>query len=163
MLIAFGHHMFLSHPQDPSVRIFIIVSYTGHARQLLCEVAPHLLRKHINYPQNSYLHVFVQFPTQPTLTHVSHMHSQAYHLNLHYPHHTFITTGWYAPKWWLVKNPSLSCTPQQRESVLPLSFAVLQYVFIEDLNMTTDTGIVSPPLCLLVLYIALGCKVIYIV
>ena len=73
-----------------------------------------------------------------------HIHPQAYHLNLHYPRHTFITIGWYASKWWLVENPSLSCTPQQRESVLPFSLAVLEYVFIEDLNMTTHTGIVSP-------------------
>ena len=105
----------------------------------------------------------VQFPPQRTDTCIPHTPPQAYHLNLHYPRHTFITTGWYAPNWWLVKNPSLSCTPQQRETVLPLSFAVLQYVFIEDLNMTTDTGIVRPPLCFHVLYMAhtkLSCKAI---
>ena len=95
-----------------------------------------------------------------TLTDVIHIHPQAYHLNLHYPHHTFITTGWFAPKWWLVEDPLLSCTPRQRESVLPLSFAVIQYVFIEDHNMTTDTGIVSLPLCSVALYI-LSCACLY--
>ena len=45
--------------------------------------------------------------------------------------------------------------------MLPLSFAVIQYIFIEDLNMTTDTGIVSLPLCLLVLYIAYTARQYY--
>ena len=68
---------------------------------------------------------------------------QAYHLGLHYPSHLLLTYAWYAPNWWKDEDQSFSCTVQQRESVLNRSLTFLQYDFLQDRNLTTDTGIVS--------------------
>ena len=68
---------------------------------------------------------------------------QAYHSGLLYPRYLFLTYGWYDHNWWLVKDRNLSCTPQERASVLARSFAFLQIDFLDSRNLTTDTGIVS--------------------
>ena len=71
-------------------------------------------------------------------------HPQAYQRGLRYPRHLFLTYGWYDQNWWLVEDQNLSCTAQERESVLGRSFAFLQFDFLDGRNLTTDTGIVSP-------------------
>ena len=81
-------------------------------------------------------------------------HPQAYHRDLRYPSHLFLTHGWYAQNWWLVEDQDSSCTAQQRESVLNRSFAFVQFDFLQDKNLTTDTGIVSPSSCFLALHTA---------
>ena len=74
---------------------------------------------------------------------------QAYHRGIHYPRHVLLTLGWYRQNWWRDEDSTanLSCTAEQRESVLNISLAFLQCDFLgdEDLNMTTETGIVSHP------------------
>ena len=70
-------------------------------------------------------------------------HPQAYHRRLRYPRHLFLTPGWYVHNWWKVEDQNFSCTAKQRESVLPGSLAFLFTDFLQDRNMTTDTGIVS--------------------
>ena len=69
---------------------------------------------------------------------------------LHYPRHLFLTYGWYVQGWWKVEDQN--CTAQQRESVLNMSLSLLQFDFLEDRNLTTDTGIVSSSSCLLALH-----------
>ena len=54
-----------------------------------------------------------------------------------------MTPAWYAPRWWLVEDDNYTCSALERESVLPTSLAFLQFEFLEDLNLTTTTGIVS--------------------
>ena len=70
---------------------------------------------------------------------------QAYHRGIHYPHHLLLTLGWYGQNWWQEEDQNFTCTAQERESVLNRSLAFLQCDFIEDLNLTTDTGIVNLP------------------
>ena len=70
---------------------------------------------------------------------------QAYHRGVHYPHHLLLTLGWYGQNWWREEDQNSTCTAQERESVLNRSLAFLQCDFIEDLNLTTDTGIVNLP------------------
>lgn len=53
-----------------------------------------------------------------------------------------MTPAWYAQRWWLLEDENYSCTPSERESVLPTSLAFLHFEFLEDLNLTTTTGIV---------------------
>ena len=78
---------------------------------------------------------------------------QASRRDLHYPRHLLLTYGWYDQEWWLVEDQNLPCTAQERESVLNRTLAVLQFVFVEDqLNVTTDTGIVRPSSCLFAFY-----------
>ena len=71
-------------------------------------------------------------------------HPQAYHRDLRYPRHLFLTYGWYVQNWWLVEDRNFSCTAEERESVLNRSLSFLQFDFLQDRNLTTDTGIVSP-------------------
>ena len=69
-------------------------------------------------------------------------HPQAYQHGLRYPHHLLLTLGWYDHNWWLVEDRNFNCTAQERESVLPMSLSFLQFDFLHDRNLTTDTGIV---------------------
>ena len=73
----------------------------------------------------------------------AHAHSQAYHRGLKYPRYLLLTPAWYEAGWWLEEDDGLSCTAEQRTSVLPSSLAFVHFDFLEDVNMTTDTGIVS--------------------
>ena len=93
-----------------------------------------------------YLYTFLPYMSCP----------QASKQELYYPHHMFLTYGWYAQEWWLVEDQDLPCTAQERENVLNRILAFLQFDFIEDQNMTTatSTGIVRPPSCLFALHIA---------
>ena len=91
------------------------------------------------------------FPST-TYTMLNMFQLQAYHRGIRYPHHVLLTLGWYGQNWWRVEDPNLSCTAQERESVLNRSLAFLQCDFLEDLNTTTDTAIVNLPPCLLALY-----------
>ena len=77
---------------------------------------------------------------------------QAYQRGLRYPRHLFLTYGWYDHNWWLVEDQNLSCTAQERENVLNRTLAFLQFDFIEDLDMSTETstGIVRLPSFMLV-------------
>ena len=70
---------------------------------------------------------------------------QAHRRGILYPHHVLLTLGWYGDKWWQVEDKNSTCTAEQRESVLNNSLSFIQCDFIEDLNMTTDSGIVSHP------------------
>ena len=79
-------------------------------------------------------------------------HPQAYSRSLHYPRHLFLTYGWYVQDWWKVEDQN--CTAQQRESVLSMSLSLLQFDFLEDHNLITDTGIVSSSSCMLALHTA---------
>ena len=117
----------LYYPQDPSIRIYVIASYAVHARPLLCEVALKNILACIYSPS--------------PLHYVS--HPQAYQRGLRYPRHLLLTYGWYEHNWWLVEDQNFSCTAQERESVLSMSLSFLQFDFLEDRNLTTDTGIVS--------------------
>ena len=127
-----------SHQKDPSIRIHIIATYAVHARPLLCEVAP---------PTEELIHAacshFLPYMSCP----------QAYQRGLRYPRHLFLTYGWYVQEWWRVEDQNLSCTAQERESVLNRTLAFLQFDFIEDLDMSTSIGIVRLPSCLFALHI----------
>ena len=83
-------------------------------------------------------------------------HPQAYHRGLRYPCHLLLTAAWYARNWWLVEDQNISCTAEQRGSVLPTTLAFLHFDFLQDVNLTTDTGIVSPfrPACSVTLHTA---------
>ena len=57
-----------------------------------------------------------------------------------------LTIGWYRRQWWRIEDVGLTCTAADRESVLPLSLAFLNFHFLNEkanANLTTDTGIVS--------------------
>ena len=75
--------------------------------------------------------------------------TQAFHVGTHYPTHLLLTFHWYEERWWLKENSdvSLTCTAEERESVLVYSLA---FNFIlppvshrKNENVTTDVGIVS--------------------
>ena len=71
---------------------------------------------------------------------------QAYTRNIRLPRNLLLTPGWYNELWWTVEGENLTCTVEQRESVLPSSLAFLHFVFLNetaDVNLTTSTGIVS--------------------
>jgi hypothetical protein len=56
-----------------------------------------------------------------------------------------MTPGWYRRLWWRVDNENLSCTVEERETVLTSSLAFLHFRFLNetaDANLTTMTGIV---------------------
>ena len=74
---------------------------------------------------------------------------------LHYPRHLFLTYGWYVQEWWLDEDQNLPCTAQERENVLNRTLAFLQFDFIKDQDMSTETstGIVRLPSCLFALHI----------
>ena len=132
-----SHYIF--HPQDPSIRIYIIATYAVHARPLLCKV---------DSPMNkSANHLFSLLAfTLPSTTRWRISYPQAYYRGLRYPRHLLLTVAWYARNWWLVEEQNISCTAEQRESVLPTSLAFIHFDFLQDLNLTTDTGIVSSSL-----------------
>ena len=132
-----SHYVF--HPQDPNIRIYIVATYAVHARPLLCEVySP--MNKSANH-----LFSLLAF-TLPSTTRWRISYPQAYHRGLRYPRHLLLTIAWYARNWWLVEEQNISCTAEQRESVLPTSLGFLHFDFLQDLNLTTDTGIVSSSL-----------------
>ena len=57
---------------------------------------------------------------------------QAYHRFSSLPYqHVLLTIGWYSRFWWKEEQAGLSCTADQRESVLPLTMAVTDEVFID--------------------------------
>ena len=73
---------------------------------------------------------------------------QAYRHGIKFPFYLLLIPAWYKELWWHVQDAGLSCTIQQRESVLFSSLAFLTYNFLranseEDLNVKTTTGIVS--------------------
>ena len=89
--------------------------------------------------------------TLPSTTYIMPLVSnlQAHRRGILYPHHVLLTLGWYGDKWWRGgENQNLACTAKERESTLNNSLSFIQCDFIEDLNMTTDSGIVSHPPCL---------------
>ena len=69
--------------------------------------------------------------------------SQAYQSGMRYPGYMFLTFASYVERWWEVLNGEDECTPEELESVLLNSLTTLQFEFLNDLNTTTDTGIVS--------------------
>ena len=77
---------------------------------------------------------------------------QASKQKLHYPRHLFLTYGWYVQDWWLDEDQNLPCTAQERENVLNRTLAFLQFDFIKDQDMSTETstGIVRLPSFMLV-------------
>ena len=77
---------------------------------------------------------------------------QASKQKLHYPRHLLLTYGWYVQEWWRVEDQNLNCTAQERENVLNRTLALLQFDFIKDLDMSTETstGIVRLPSGMLV-------------
>ena len=52
--------------------------------------------------------------------------------------------GWYSRFWWKEEQPGLTCTAEQRESVLLHTLAVTDEVFIDEgqANLTITPGIV---------------------
>ena len=71
---------------------------------------------------------------------------QAYHRGFHSPQYLFMTTGAYGSSWWKNEVPGLSCTAEQRASVLLSSIVIRIYHFpdeTKDANLTTSLGIVS--------------------
>ena len=58
-----------------------------------------------------------------------------------------MTYGWFPDQWWeeQPENENLTCTADNRNTILHHTLALLQYDFPEHLNDTaaTDTGIVS--------------------
>ena len=59
--------------------------------------------------------------------------------------YVLLTMGWYSRFWWRAEQPGLSCTAEQRESVLSSTLAVTDEVFIDDsqANLTITPGIVN--------------------
>ncbi len=71
---------------------------------------------------------------------------QAFKRGIHLPRYLFLTIGWYDRFWWKVDQPGLSCTADQRESVLLSTLAVTDEFFIDEtsyVNLTTTPGIVN--------------------
>ena len=59
----------------------------------------------------------------------------------------FLTYAWYSAGWWelQLESENLTCSRENRTSVLPRTLGLLHFDFIEefDLEALTDTGIVS--------------------
>jgi len=72
---------------------------------------------------------------------------QAFHNDIIYPKYLLLTLGWYREDWWTFEyNEQLNCSEADREAVLENSLAFLNFDFLDeknDVNLTTDTGIVS--------------------
>ena len=68
---------------------------------------------------------------------------------MRYPTHLLLTFQWYDEDWWLkdsgMPGVNLSCSGEERESVLPhsLAFNFLQMDVMNDPDLTTAIGIVS--------------------
>lgn len=101
--------------------------YPGYEVELLCEARRHALI----------------CSTSHTLL----MLLQAFHRRIHLPQYVLITLGWNSRFWWEVEQPNLTCTAEERESVLPYTLAVSDEFFIQegsrDINNTITPGIVS--------------------
>ena len=58
-----------------------------------------------------------------------------------------LTYAWYSAGWWelQLESENLTCSRENRTSVLPRTLALLQYTFLQHLNdsVVTGTGIVS--------------------
>lgn len=73
---------------------------------------------------------------------------QAFHLGVRYPTHLLLTFQWYDQRWWLKENGvadvHLTCTADERESVLPhsLAFNFVLADLLKEENVKTDIGIV---------------------
>ena len=73
---------------------------------------------------------------------------QAYHRGIRYPKYIVMTLGRYRRFWWRQEDPklNLTCTADQRESVLPSSLGFSESYFLDeekDANVTTTSGMVS--------------------
>ena len=148
MLIPCYLSIHVSHMQDPSVRIYIIATYAVHARPLLCKV--YIPTSTNNFLASLLIHLSYLHKLTDSLHYILYMHTcaQAYRRGLHYPRHLLLTPAWYAQQWWLEEDQLSTCTPQQLESVLPTSLALLHFNFLQNNSMTTDTGIVNSGICL---------------
>ncbi len=79
---------------------------------------------------------------------INDLYVQAYQRGFRYPAHFFLTLmyPWYVTKeWWLVPDPQHSCTPEQRNSVVPYIMGPVDYDLITNHSVVADTGIVSLP------------------
>ena len=70
---------------------------------------------------------------------------QAFDRGLRYPQYLFLTYAWYSDQWWELDTENLTCSADDRASVLPRTLALLHFDFIQhfDLESPTDTDIVS--------------------
>ncbi len=70
---------------------------------------------------------------------------QAYLKGLTYPKYVWLTYGWYQDRWWTEEmNPEqTNCTDHQLAEVLHRSLVLQLIPNLNDLNTTTDTGLVS--------------------
>ena len=73
--------------------------------------------------------------------------TQAFHRDIHLPRYVLLTFGWYSQFWWKEEQPALTCTADERESVLPSTLAITDEVYIQEdsseINRTTTPGIVN--------------------
>ena len=97
--------------------------YSSHALQLLCDV-----RTAIQFVNKSKTCLQVY----DTITRLPYRY-------------VLLTMGWYSRFWWKEEQPGLTCTAEQRESVLLHTLAVTDEVFINEgqANLTITPGIVD--------------------
>lgn len=69
---------------------------------------------------------------------------QAFKRGLHYPGRLIIFMGWYQGRWWekQVDAENLTCTPQERSSILEHALTVHHFNFAFADDMETTSGIV---------------------
>ena len=70
---------------------------------------------------------------------------QAYHRGIRYPEYVVLTLGRFRRNWWRQEISGLTCTADQRESVMLSSLAFTESYFlneVKDANVTATSGIV---------------------
>lgn len=75
---------------------------------------------------------------------------QANRRGIRYPSHlllTYMYPRYNSPTWWADIDDN--CPPEERNRVMDYVMGPIDYDLITDYSAITDTGIVSPPLCML--------------
>ena len=57
---------------------------------------------------------------------------------MRFPKYLMLITGWHRRFWWRVEQPEVSCTADERESVLPSMLAITQLVFLDEMGDHND-------------------------
>jgi hypothetical protein len=125
--------------QDKDSRIFLLSMFSITALPFLCEVS--LLYVFVDVLGK--VHLCVKRPINCINT--GPMHMQAYHQGIRYPKYVIMTLGRFRKFWWRQEIPDLTCTADQRESVMASSLAFTENYFLDevrDANITTTSGMV---------------------
>ncbi len=124
-------HHFIQFEED-DYRVFFINTYSIIGRQIICQVS--FSNMHGSHKTHG-LQLLIAMHTL-----------QAYLRGYTHPKYVWVTYGWYQDRWWTEEvNPEpTNCTDHQLAEVLHRSLALQLIPDLNELNATTDTGLVSP-------------------